>query len=55
LPAAIACGAKDALGVVSKAVAVALPEQRRLRLEMAIEGINYQFVRSEESSATAAS
>ena len=28
------------------------PEQSRLRMEMSIEGIDYQFVRSDESSAT---
>ena len=28
------------------------PEQRRLRQEMAIEGIDYQFVRSDEANAT---
>ncbi|UXH80008.1 AIPR family protein [Roseateles amylovorans] len=31
------------------------PEQRRLRQEMAIEGVDYQFVRSEDSMATATS
>ena len=31
------------------------PEQRRLRQEMAIEGIDYQFVRSDDSASTATS
>ena len=31
------------------------PDQRRLREEMSIEGVDYQFVRSEDSSSTASS